>query len=372
VSAARALAAVLVLGASPAGLAGQAKLPPGRLAPAGFVPAGAPAMAFTPAFEAVAGSAPRAELSGLLSWGAEEDRPLGLRLGFGAVRGGGQSYARSGLTALLALAGAERSGLRLAVGAAGGTGQGPRRTFTAGLEGGLGSLQLGVHTNWLQTPISVGDSSADPYGLRPPAQQVETARYTDAELSAWRRVGPVAVELRAGLRFGEEARTGGALAEGPSRWLSGAMRLPVWRRLGMEGAGGWQPARPELGRLGGGFVRLGVTWELESADTVTVPPQRAALPVLDGRLVHAGVELQVRAPTASTVEVKGDLTDWRVVSLSPGEEEPGLWSVRVAGGPGVYHMSVRIDAGPWLVPAGLASVPDGFGGWVGVLRVGPR
>jgi hypothetical protein len=37
--------------------------------------------------------------------------------------------------------------------------------------------------------------------------------------------------------------------------------------------------------------------------------------------------------------------------------------------PGVHHLNVRLDGGPWLVPAGAFAVDDGFGGHVGLIVV---
>jgi hypothetical protein len=37
--------------------------------------------------------------------------------------------------------------------------------------------------------------------------------------------------------------------------------------------------------------------------------------------------------------------------------------------PGKYQMNVRIDGGKWIVPKGLLSMSDEFGGAVGLLVV---
>jgi len=35
----------------------------------------------------------------------------------------------------------------------------------------------------------------------------------------------------------------------------------------------------------------------------------------------------------------------------------------------VYRVNLRVDGGPWIVPPGLPSVVDEFGGAVGILTI---
>jgi 1,4-alpha-glucan branching enzyme len=78
-------------------------------------------------------------------------------------------------------------------------------------------------------------------------------------------------------------------------------------------------------------------------------------------------ELRVRAPSASTVEVMGDFTEWRPVSLH--SEQNGWWTVQLTVNPGIHELNVRIDGGPWTVPQGLPRKSDEFGSSVGVLVI---
>ncbi len=71
----------------------------------------------------------------------------------------------------------------------------------------------------------------------------------------------------------------------------------------------------------------------------------------------------------SAVELKGDLTDWQPVRMQPSRRDPGVWEVVIAVAPGLYHVNLRIDGGEWIVPPGLATVPDGFGGDTGLLAL---
>jgi len=79
------------------------------------------------------------------------------------------------------------------------------------------------------------------------------------------------------------------------------------------------------------------------------------------------VTLRVKAPRASTVEVSGDFTNWIPTQLRA--DGSGWWSVNLPLKPGKYQMNLRINGGSWVVPPGLLSMVDEFGGSVGLLIV---
>lgn len=70
---------------------------------------------------------------------------------------------------------------------------------------------------------------------------------------------------------------------------------------------------------------------------------------------------------ASRVELAGDFSDWDPIPLA--RVRAGDWAVDVSVRSGVHQLAMRVDGGPWRVPAGLASVTDEFGGVSGVLIV---
>jgi hypothetical protein len=47
----------------------------------------------------------------------------------------------------------------------------------------------------------------------------------------------------------------------------------------------------------------------------------------------------------------------------------GTWEILLPLAPGVHRVNVRLDGGPWIVPAGTRSEPSDFGGVVGVIVV---
>lgn len=64
--------------------------------------------------------------------------------------------------------------------------------------------------------------------------------------------------------------------------------------------------------------------------------------------------------------VMGDFSGWRPVAMS---SEGGQWVARVQLSPGVHHYAYRLADGSTMVPPGVPSVDDGFGGKSAVLVV---
>jgi 1,4-alpha-glucan branching enzyme len=95
------------------------------------------------------------------------------------------------------------------------------------------------------------------------------------------------------------------------------------------------------------------------------------LPLVTGFAAVRGdtglVTLRVNAPRAQLVEVTGDFTSWVPLQLAPASD--GWWTATLPIKPGKYQMNLRIDGGKWLVPPGLLSMLDEFGGTVGLLVV---
>jgi hypothetical protein len=67
------------------------------------------------------------------------------------------------------------------------------------------------------------------------------------------------------------------------------------------------------------------------------------------------------------VELAGDFTDWEAREMVRADEE--TWVLRAPLARGLHRLNVRVDGGPWVVPAGITSTEDGFGGRVGLLVI---
>ena len=157
-------------------------------------------------------------------------------------------------------------------------------------------------------------------------------------------------------------------------------------------AGGWASAEIAVGLsrpvslvLGGGTARgnrfaldaehryltLGFRMHPGTGGAASAP---AAVPAPDAvgplgiHAVSAGqYRLSVYAPRAHSVEITGDFTGWKPVSLTRGEGAE--WSVTLALFPGTHRVNARVDGGAWIVPAGLPTMTDDFAGDVGVLVI---
>jgi hypothetical protein len=189
----------------------------------------------------------------------------------------------------------------------------------------------------------------------------------------WRR-DAFDVEAALGTRFG--SRGGGTGTYGD---LSTTVRLS--ESLALVVAGGSYPSDPVRGSIPGRYVTAGVRLAprssvradaarrlgpfLEADPGVASSPRGRAevsLEWLDGLAV-----LVVRAPGARRVEVMGDFTDWRPLTLTAAAD--GRW--RYAGGlpSGLHRFNLRVDDGPWGTPRGAGVAADEFGGVAAVLVV---
>ena len=74
----------------------------------------------------------------------------------------------------------------------------------------------------------------------------------------------------------------------------------------------------------------------------------------------------VHAPGAQRVELMSDLTGWEARPL---DRRRGRWEIRLTTQPGSHHVRVRIDGGPWIVPANLPRIDDELGGTVGLIVI---
>jgi hypothetical protein len=77
--------------------------------------------------------------------------------------------------------------------------------------------------------------------------------------------------------------------------------------------------------------------------------------------------IRIRVPDARRVELLGDFTDWIAVPLTP--VNGAAWEIELEIPPGTYHLNLRIDGEPPVVPPGLPAVADEFQGRVGLLVV---
>jgi hypothetical protein len=89
-----------------------------------------------------------------------------------------------------------------------------------------------------------------------------------------------------------------------------------------------------------------------------------------GSLDGGKYELSVIAPRARRVEITGDFTNWKPLTLTRAAD--GRWTATLALSAGTHRLNARIDGGSWIVPPGLTTMSDDFAGEVGLLVIERR
>jgi len=77
--------------------------------------------------------------------------------------------------------------------------------------------------------------------------------------------------------------------------------------------------------------------------------------------------VRFRMPDARTVAIAGNWNAWQPAPLRALGGD--IWEGSLGLGRGVYHFNLLVDGSDWVVPNGVATVPDGLGGMVAVLIV---
>src|SRR5213076_713581 len=70
--------------------------------------------------------------------------------------------------------------------------------------------------------------------------------------------------------------------------------------------------------------------------------------------------VRFRMPDARSVAIAGDWNAWEPVRLRPLGED--VWEGTLVLRRGLYHFNLQVDGSDWVVPNGVATVPDGLGG----------
>jgi hypothetical protein len=181
------------------------------------------------------------------------------------------------------------------------------------------------------------------------------------------RAGPIE------LLFGGGARTGTAGSLGTSGWASGSATVWLMPRLAVVVAGGRALADPTRAVPAVRYLSLAFrVGERQSQPLAAMPVRHPDIDRGDGHLdvsitTDSMCLVTVRADTATLVELMADFTDWEPVSLT--RLPNGSWGLERAIAPGVHHVAIRLDGGPWHAPPNLTRAPDEFGGEIGLLAV---
>jgi len=199
-----------------------------------------------------------------------------------------------------------------------------------------------------------------------PVEVADSIRYTDAQLSASLGLPIVELTASAGTRTGSTSRS----------WGSASVTAWIASRIAIVASGGTYPVDLTQGFPGGRFASLGIR-----VGARRFPPATAAAgemddlsavsrsaPRLESRSLGNNVrEIRFYTSSARTVEIMGDFTDWKAVTLR--NAGGGWWSTSLPVRPGIHELNLRIDGGKWTPPPGIPRKTDEFGGSVGVLIV---
>jgi hypothetical protein len=231
-------------------------------------------------------------------------------------------------------------------------GAGPATGVIEG-ERGITSPRLRARAWWLTGPAQLS-LSVEP-------TRFVGAWYTDVVGGAAVDHGRLVASLWAGARLSDVYGSKGAGSLSLQYFVSPSVAL--------EASAGSYLADPFQGLPRAGFVSGGVRVHRAPRLLVPVPtlppPQRLAPLVAQRR--GDSVVVRFRMDSARSVAIAGDWNAWRPAPLRA--LEGFLWEAALVLAPGTYHFNLLVDGTEWVVPGGVAVVPDGMGGLVAVLTV---
>ena len=186
--------------------------------------------------------------------------------------------------------------------------------------------------------------------------------WRDAELgmhwSAWR----VAFDGLVGTRFS-------ARNQPNETWGRVTGTLALAPQLALIGSAGVHPSSAAYGIARARFFEVGFRIAPSALRRPRLPvgvrPTAAAFRIDDA--ARGARTVRVRIPDARSVERSGDFTDWKPVSLVPGDGDE--WDVTLPIAAGIHRVVIRVNGERWTTPPGIASIADEFQGTVGVIVV---
>jgi hypothetical protein len=119
------------------------------------------------------------------------------------------------------------------------------------------------------------------------------------------------------------------------------------------------------GLPGGDYVSVG--FKLTRNRVRSVTESAARTPLLFSEAVATRGAIGFEVPGAEMVEVAGDWNEWTPEPLTRGPD--GRWTLPAGLAPGIHRFNLRVNGTRWIVPEGVPSSDDGFGGQVGILII---
>ena len=222
--------------------------------------------------------------------------------------------------------------------------------------------------------VSIGSASRNAVATISPAAINGSIYYTDLQVALSMETRGTELGALIGSRLGDQLTT---LSRNATSWASLSATRRIRNRLALSLSGGTYPIDPTQGFPGGRFVSLAVRIitgdRPPSVPRVAVGPETPRGPAIASfnasRDRQGVLTITVTASGADLVEVNGDFTNWVPMALTRDPSEPEHWAARLPVGPGKYQINIRINGGKWVVPPGILSMLDEFGGTVGLLVV---
>jgi hypothetical protein len=234
------------------------------------------------------------------------------------------------------------------------------------------SLTLG------EAGVSIGPAARNVVATISPATINGSIHYTDLQLALTLETRGTELGALIGSRLGDQPTT---LSRNATSWASLSATRSISNRLALSFSGGSYPIDPTQGFPGGRFASLALRiMTARRAASPSTPRQEGVAPPTSAdasgiasfnasRDRQGLLTLTVIAPGAERVEINSDFTNWASMPLARDPSSVETWTTRLPVGPGKYQINIRINGGKWLVPPGILSMVDEFGGTVGLLVV---
>jgi hypothetical protein len=195
------------------------------------------------------------------------------------------------------------------------------------------------------------------------------SRFSDLEANVHWEVGPLEMSAQSGYRLGDSYD----VTPDSRRWSSARATIWLNDRIGIIGGGGRQPALPLRGLPARNFGMAGLELAYSPISRNAPPVALPRLTLVKKFEMQSGTadmrKIVIHVGGVETVDVMGDFSDW--VPLKLVRRGRDLWELNVPMSPGMYHINVRVDGGPWMAPPGIPTMHDEYSGDVGLIVV-PR
>jgi hypothetical protein len=215
----------------------------------------------------------------------------------------------------------------------------------------------------------VVDTRSEPYG---PAGSVITdpITYTDGSIGGtWVIRKRAEFDARAGLRV---ISRGALTASGRGTKPFAGVEASLWvtPQVALVGAVGRQLSDLARGTPDTRYAAVSFRFSLRSPAPSPHPtprlPQVDRPPLLLVSDTSGAPALVVTSTSAASLELAASFTNWEPVALV---QRGDRWELDRRIPSGAHRVLVRINGGPWIVPANLPATADDFGGTVGILTV---